>query len=243
MVKLTDKFPVETRALIDGVDARERQRRALRRHVRPELRPLVQLGVRPAGREGRRRRSWSRPPSASAGTRSRRSRATKPSTLPDAGAIVSPLEIGSTAIGQCKVLATPLQMASSPRPSRTTASACDRRWRPTREPKPEAGDLAEGRLDDRGADDRRGRIRHRHRRGDPRREGGGQDRHGRARGHPRAGDGAADPSVEHRRLVHLVRPGGHPRSPWRRCSCATARAAARGAGRPRVVLTRRLKRP
>jgi len=35
-----------------------------------------------------------------------------PSTLPSAGEIVSPLEVGSSAIGQGKVLATPLQIAS-----------------------------------------------------------------------------------------------------------------------------------
>jgi cell division protein FtsI/penicillin-binding protein 2 len=35
-----------------------------------------------------------------------------PSTLPPANRIVSPLEVGSTAIGQGRVLATPLQLAS-----------------------------------------------------------------------------------------------------------------------------------
>ena len=36
----------------------------------------------------------------------------RPSTLPSAGEIASPLELGSTAIGQGRVLATTLQMAS-----------------------------------------------------------------------------------------------------------------------------------
>jgi penicillin-binding protein A len=49
------------------------------------------------------RYGWNTPPSL-AGERS--------STLPDSARIVSPLEVGSTAIGQFQVLATPLQMAS-----------------------------------------------------------------------------------------------------------------------------------
>ena len=111
LVKPSTEFPVESYAHDRRRRARERERRVLRGQLPRELRPLLQLGVRPAGRRGRleklvetaERFGWN-------------SEATIPgevaSTLPPASEIKTPLEIGSTAIGQFKTLATPLQLAS-----------------------------------------------------------------------------------------------------------------------------------
>ena len=68
----------------------------------------------------------------------------KPSTLPEAGEIVSPLEIGSTAIGQFKVLATPLQMASVAQIIANDGKRLAPTLTPGTRPKPERGDLAQG---------------------------------------------------------------------------------------------------
>ena len=91
-----------------------------------------------------------------------------PSTLPPAADIKTPLEVGSTAIGQFETLATPLQMASVAQSDRhATACATRRRsaggpahGRPTRA-------VAAHRAHDRLADGRRGGLRHRHGRGYP----------------------------------------------------------------------------
>ena len=57
-----------------------------------------------------------------------------PSTLPPATEIKSPLEVGSTAIGQFRTLATPLQMASVAQTiaTRGVRHAADARRRATR---------------------------------------------------------------------------------------------------------------
>ncbi len=111
LVKPSDRFPVESRALIDGVTLENANgelcggtfAESFAHSCNSVFAPLgVKVGskrlVQVAERFG-----WN-------------GRATlpgeKPSTLPDAGGIVSPLEVGSTAIGQFKVLATPLQLAS-----------------------------------------------------------------------------------------------------------------------------------
>ena len=81
-----------------------------------------------------------------------------PSTLPPAAEIKTPLEVGSTAIGQFETLATPLQMASVAQ----TIATRGVRHLPTlspgdASPRRRARDVAADRADDRLADGRRGR--------------------------------------------------------------------------------------
>ncbi len=176
-VKLSDEFPVESRALIDGVTLENANgelcggtfAQSFAHSCNSVFAPLgVKVGSKKLV-ETAERFGWNEKQDLPGA---------KTSTLPDTAGIVSPLEIGSTAIGQFKVLATPASDGVR-RPDRG-----ERRRPPApdagggREAQARAGDLAEGRLDARGADDRRGRIRDRNRCGDPRREGGGQDRHG-----------------------------------------------------------------
>ena len=110
-VKLSDRFPVQTNAVIDGVELENANGEpcggsfedAFAHSCNSVFGPLgVKVGskrlVEVAERYG-----WNEP----AGLPGAR-----PSTLPGSEGIVSPLEIGSTAIGQFKTLATPLQLAS-----------------------------------------------------------------------------------------------------------------------------------
>ena len=145
-VKLSDKFPVESRALIDGVTLENANgelcggtfAQSFAHSCNSVFAPLgVKVGSKKLV-ETAERFGWNEKPDVPGA---------KTSTLPDTGDIVSPLEIGSTAIGQFKVLATPLQMASVAqtvgerrRPPATDAG--DRHAAQAR-----AGDLAEGRLD------------------------------------------------------------------------------------------------
>jgi cell division protein FtsI/penicillin-binding protein 2 len=110
-VKLSDKFPVESRALIDGVTLENANgelcggtfAQSFAHSCNSVFAPLgVKVGSKKLV-ETAERFGWNEKP---------RLPGEKASTLPDSGEIVSPLEIGSTAIGQFKVLATPLQMAS-----------------------------------------------------------------------------------------------------------------------------------
>ena len=95
------------------------------------------------------------------------------------------LDLGVTAIGQGEVLATPLQMASVAQTianggvREPTSIVANRKLRP--ESEAGAGDVEEARRRTDRADGRRGRRRHRHRRGDRRGPGRRQDRHRRAR--------------------------------------------------------------
>jgi cell division protein FtsI/penicillin-binding protein 2 len=111
LVKPSDKFAVESRAVIDGVELENANgelcggtfANSFAHSCNSVFAPLgVKVGaarlVEVAERYG-----FNEPPLL-AGER--------PSTLPAAGEIVSPLEVGSTAIGQFKVLATTLGMAS-----------------------------------------------------------------------------------------------------------------------------------
>ena len=110
-VSLTDKFPVQSNAVIDGVELENANgelcggtfEQSFAHSCNSVFGPLgVKVGserlVDAAERYG-----WNKPPTLP-GERA--------STIPASGAIVSPLEIGSTAIGQFKTLATPLLMAS-----------------------------------------------------------------------------------------------------------------------------------
>jgi cell division protein FtsI/penicillin-binding protein 2 len=110
-VRPSTRFPVESAATIDGVELENANgelcggtfRQAFAHSCNSVFAPLgVRLGsdriVNTALRYG-----WNAPPSVAGEA---------PSTMPTAGEIVTPLEVGSTAIGQGKVLATPLRLAS-----------------------------------------------------------------------------------------------------------------------------------
>ena len=127
--------------------AGERERRVLRRLVPRELRPLVQLGVRAArGGGGCRglvaaaeRFGWNARPTIPGEA---------PSTLPRRSRSW-PLEVGSSAIGQFRTLATPLQLASL---AQVIAGRGVRRPPPLAlggRPRGVARDLAPGGADDR----------------------------------------------------------------------------------------------
>jgi len=111
LVKLSDRFPVQSNAVIDGVKLENANgelcggsfEEAFAESCNSVFGPLgVKVGSRRLV-ETAERYGWNSPPTLP-GERS--------STLPASGKIVSPLEIGSTAIGQFQTLATPLQMAS-----------------------------------------------------------------------------------------------------------------------------------
>ena len=110
LVKPGSRFPVETKAIIDGVDLENANGEScggsfvdsFAHSCNSVFAPLgVKLGaqrlVAAAERFG-----FNRPPGIAGAA---------PSTLPPAAAIDSPLAVGSTAIGQGKVLSTPLHMA------------------------------------------------------------------------------------------------------------------------------------
>jgi penicillin-binding protein A len=111
IVKLSTGFPVETKAVIDGVDLENANgescggtfAQSFAHSCNSVFAPLgVRLGARRLVAQAE-RLGWNRDPSIAGAL---------PSTIPQAGEINSPLAVGSTAIGQGKVLATPLQMAS-----------------------------------------------------------------------------------------------------------------------------------
>ena len=110
-VKLSDEFPVQSAAIIDGVPLSNANGElcggtfvnSFAHSCNSVFAPLgVKVGAKSLVAMSE-RYGWNRP-AGIAGA--------EPSTLPAAGEIVSPLDLGSTAIGQGKVLATPLQMAS-----------------------------------------------------------------------------------------------------------------------------------
>jgi hypothetical protein len=110
-VRPSSRFPVESAAVIDGVPLENANgeycggsfREAFAHSCNSVFAPLgVEVGaarlVNAALRYG-----WNAPPSVPGEA---------PSTLPPADEITTPLEVGSTAIGQDRVLATPLRLAS-----------------------------------------------------------------------------------------------------------------------------------
>jgi penicillin-binding protein A len=111
LVKPTDKFPVETKAVIDGVDLENAGGESCGGSFAESFAHscnsvFAPLGVKVGARrlvDAAERFGWNGRPTLEGES---------PSTLPKARSIVSPLELGSTAIGQGKVLATPLQLAS-----------------------------------------------------------------------------------------------------------------------------------
>ena len=111
IAKPSDQFPVETKAVIDGVDLQNANGescggtllQSFAKSCNSVFSPLgVKVGAKRLVAQAE-RYGWNRPPSIPGAL---------PSTIPRASEITSPLAVGSTAIGQGKVLATPLQMAS-----------------------------------------------------------------------------------------------------------------------------------
>jgi cell division protein FtsI/penicillin-binding protein 2 len=110
-VKLNDQFPVETNAVIDGVELENANGESCGGSFEASFAHSCNSVFAPLGLKVGARRL------VSAAERYGFNSAPVipgelPSTLPAASRIRTPLEVGSTAIGQFKVLATPLQMAS-----------------------------------------------------------------------------------------------------------------------------------
>lgn len=110
-VKLSDKFPVETAATIDGVSLSNANGEScggsfvssFAHSCNSVFAPLgVKVGAKSLVATSE-KYGWNATPHIGGA---------QPSTIPPADEIVSPLDLGSSAIGQGKVLATPLQMAS-----------------------------------------------------------------------------------------------------------------------------------
>jgi penicillin-binding protein A len=110
-VKPSDEFPVETHAVIDGVELENANgeacggsfRDAFAHSCNSVFAPLgVEIGAEPLV-DAAERYGWNAPATIPGEV---------PSTLPPAADIETPLEVASTAIGQFETLATPLQMAS-----------------------------------------------------------------------------------------------------------------------------------
>jgi hypothetical protein len=110
-VKPTDEFPVETAATIDGVELANANGEScggdfidsFAHSCNSVFAPLgVDVGSERLVAEAE-QFGWNEDPGIPGAL---------PSTIPEASGIVSPLEIGSTAIGQFQTLATALQMAS-----------------------------------------------------------------------------------------------------------------------------------
>jgi cell division protein FtsI/penicillin-binding protein 2 len=111
LVKLNTAFPVETKAVIDGVDLENANgescggtfTQSFAHSCNSVFAPLgVRIGAKRLVAEAE-RLGWNRKPSIPGAL---------PSTIPEASEITTPVAVGSSAIGQGKVLATPLQMAS-----------------------------------------------------------------------------------------------------------------------------------
>ena len=112
LVKTTDDFPVETAATIDGVQLENANGESCGGSFRDSFAHscnsvFAPLGVKVGAErlvDAAERFGWNAEPSIPGEVAS---------TLPPAAEIRTPLEVGSTAIGQGKVLATPLRLASS----------------------------------------------------------------------------------------------------------------------------------
>ena len=159
LVKPSTEFPVETAAIIDGVELQNANgescggsfRNSFAHSCNSVFGPLgVEVGAE-ALVDAAERFGWNQRPVVAGEV---------PSTLPPGSEIKTPLEVASTAIGQFKTLATPLVLASA---AQTIAaggvrSSADPRAgtaHPSR-----AGDFARGRAYDRIAHGRRRRVRH-----------------------------------------------------------------------------------
>jgi len=130
-VALSDEFPIETAATIDGVELANASGEScggdfantFAHSCNSVFAPLgVKVGAERLVEEAE-DFGWNEDPGIPGAL---------PSTIPPASKIVSPLEVGSTAIGQFQTLATALQMASV---AQTIASG-GIRMRPTLSPRP-----------------------------------------------------------------------------------------------------------
>lgn len=110
-VKLGDEFPVESAATIDGVELSNANGElcggsfvsSFAHSCNSVFAPLgVKVGAQSLVAASE-KYGWNATPQIDGA---------EPSTIPQADQIVSPLDVGSSSIGQGKVLATPLQMAS-----------------------------------------------------------------------------------------------------------------------------------
>jgi penicillin-binding protein A len=109
--KTTTEFPVETKATIDGVDLQNANGEycggtLVQSFARSCNSVFAPLGVKVGAKRlvgAAERYGFNEQPSIPGAA---------PSTIPAAGEIGSPLAVGSTAIGQGRVLATPLELAS-----------------------------------------------------------------------------------------------------------------------------------
>jgi len=130
-VKVADEFPVETAAVIDGVELENTNGESCGGDFADSFAHSCNSVFAPLGVEVgaeklvavSERYGWNEEPGIPGAL---------PSTIPSADEIVSPLEIGSTAIGQFRTLATTLQMASV---AQTIANGGIRK-RPTLSPRP-----------------------------------------------------------------------------------------------------------
>jgi penicillin-binding protein A len=111
LVKPSTQFPVETKAVIDGVDLENANGEScggtfavsFAKSCNSVFAPLgVKVGAKRLVETAERYGFNEQPPIPGA----------LPSTIPAAGEIGTPLAVGSTAIGQGRVLATPLELAS-----------------------------------------------------------------------------------------------------------------------------------
>ena len=247
VVKRSDEVPGRDQDDARGRRARERQRRGLRRLAARLLRGVLQLGLRPAGRQARRASGSSPPPRSSASTRSPGSPARRARRSPPRREIGDDLAVGSTAIGQGKVLATPLLMADvaaaiaqGGRRAQADAAQGRRAASPSRATTPETARFIARAMRSVVTDGTGIGA------AVPGREGGGQDRHGRAaldrqRGpDPRRPDPAAAGGGPRRTPT----PGSPPSRRCRRPAGGGLRAARRsgrgrrhgGAGARRTVI-------
>ena len=111
LVKTTDRFPVQTAAIIDGVELENANGEACGGTFRESFAHSCNSVFAPLGEkvgaerlvDAAERFGWNAEPTIPGEVAS---------TLPPASEIRTPLEVASTAIGQGKVLATPLLMAS-----------------------------------------------------------------------------------------------------------------------------------
>ena len=216
VVKPSAKFPVQTSTTLEGVELENANGEACGGSLRVSFAESCNSVFAPLGARlgaerlvaAAERFGFNEEPTLTGAARS---------TLPAAGEIGDDLAVGSTAIGQGKVLTTPLKMAEvaaavaeggvRPRPTllkgagATAGSATTRPDRPLHRPRDALG----------------GHRRHGRRRRRARHQGGGQDRHRRAaldgqRGpHARARRAAARGGHHrHRRLVHGLRAAAPP---------------------------------
>ena len=126
LVKLTDEFPVQTAAIVDGVELENANGEACGGSFRDSFAHSCNSVFGPLGEkvgaerlvDAAERFGWNAKPTIPGEVAS---------TLPPAGEIQTPLEVASTAIGQGKVLATPLLMASAAQ----VVAADGVRYRPT----------------------------------------------------------------------------------------------------------------